>query len=904
MEHSSHTTPTAPARAQQCGLGMPPPLGPRALEDMRRSAARSTVSTHPAQSSNPFAKANASGGNVGMLSSGPNPTAEGESNLDAVATTHPPSAQLIGSSTTADTAVTDAMQTAQTTVSTSQYVTMLAQVMVDRAGNGEGAVCLINEIVRLSVMQYGRSVLQNKHISGMLVEGELSWIIASLNPDLAQALSAATSYHGPTAAASTNERTAGDVGNTWHHPAADARVMSPLIPDGDSGDSVQQPEGHKSTQRMAAQGLAANGAVIPPSPQLVQGNAPLWLVRSAADAPGENRALPSGQMAKRKAGKFDDHESDVSHSETDWPTSVPSPRGENLQILTLLANYPVASIGPHADHFVEMIYDRLVGRCALYETNRKYATSDSRLPPLVHQGRDRHDKRLNWSCGDGEGMRATLENAAAKHTPDTMTRLESALAIFVRWNRALFPELPSEMYRQMDMIDIGSHRSSLDVLRAPGNNLTIPRKAEVSLWAPFCSTIFDLVRSRVASMRPASALLKPLGNSNTRSRRKRVMVNQAGQSASQHQKMKTSLLTGVQYNFWNTLIDCIAESYELGMCVETALEVEIYRLAKQEPSAFAELFCNVLGPVRTPSVSIPKSEMTSAVHEATLVSRSAPSTMSHAAVASSSPSNGAMLDNRSYVHPVSSAGLHQHTIIKLLWGHLMLCNKHDAGRQQILAPFSRRMDQYKNGNASLPALVLRGRTTAYYRIDFASGGRSASNLESRLRRQFGAYQRCASLDETELMLRHVAAWNPSLFPELHIGRAMPEPVSPGPFRSALSIALGTSDETLHRPLRPTNGLANSLKIFNAIRSRVCDKIPNSPLLCLPDATFVSDENNLNEARRSLTAKTTAHPINFQETLRACFSNHDNEPGTIEEALEATVFEFATHVPKAFPEYFG
>ncbi|KAK5699266.1 hypothetical protein LTR17_023397 [Elasticomyces elasticus] len=876
MEHSRNTTPSALARAQYGGTGRPPPTGPRALEeDMRRSAARPTGPTHPAQILNPFARASVSGGKVATLPYGPNPFAEQAASAEGLVV---------------DESHANIVRTRETLVSPEGDLTKLAHALVDRAGDGEGAVRLINEIVRLSVMQYGRSVLQNKHISGMLVEGELDRIIASLSPDLAQALSAATRHHGPTAATSTNERTPDDVGR---HLAADAVVMSPTIADGDSGDDIQQQEGHKSTQRIAAQGLAADDVVIPPSPQLARGNAPLWLVRSAADALGENRTLPSDQMTKRKAGKFDNHESDVSHSETDWPTLAPLPRGENLQILTLLANYPVASIDPHAGHFVELIYDRLVDRCALYETNRKYATSNSRLPPLVHLGRDRHDQRLNWSCGDGEGMRATLENAAAKHTPDTMTRLESVLSVFVRWNRALFPELPSDMYKQMDMIDIGSHRSALDVLRAPGNNLTIPRKAEVSLWAPFCSTIFDLC--------PASALLKPLGDSKTRSRRKRVMVNQAGQSASQHQKMKTSLLTGVQYNFWNTLIDCIAESYELGMCVETALEVEIYRLAKQEPSAFAELFCDVLGPVRTPSVSMPKSEMTSAVHGATLVSRSAPLTMSHAAAASSSASNGAVLDTRSYAHPVSSAELHQHTIIRLLCGHVMLCNKHEAGRQQILAPFSRRMDQYKNGNASLPTLVLRGRTNAYYRIDFASGGRSASNLESRLRRQFGAYQRCASLDETELMLRHVAAWNPGLFPELHSGRAMPEPVAPGPFRSALTIALGISDETLHRPLRPTNGLANSLKIFNAIRSRVCDKIPNSPLLCLPD---VSDDSVSIQARLSLKAKTMAHPNNFQDTLKACFSNHDNEPGTIEEALEAIVFEFATHVAKAFPEYFG
>ncbi|KAK4958528.1 hypothetical protein LTR10_004957 [Elasticomyces elasticus] len=324
MEHSNHTTPSTPARAQYGGPGMPPPLGPRALEDMRRSAARPTVSTHPAQSSNPFARASASGGNVGMLSSGPDPTAEGESNLDAVATTHPPSAQLIDSSTKADTAVTDAMQTAQTTV------------MVDRAGDGEGAVCLINEIVRLSVMQYGRSVLRNKHISGMLVEGELNWIIASLSPDLAQALSAATKYHDPAAATSTDERTAVDVGNAPdHHLAMPVPIVTTSARKsrrfrGSRGARIREPHSETMAQPLADDTTVTISTPAPSAP----GNTQLGLAHPPPCTLGESSTLQYHRTAtKRKPGGFEDTQSDGSNSDAEQRTLKSSSHASNISLL-------------------------------------------------------------------------------------------------------------------------------------------------------------------------------------------------------------------------------------------------------------------------------------------------------------------------------------------------------------------------------------------------------------------------------------------------------------------------------------------------------------------------------------------------------------------------------------------
>ncbi|KAK5701467.1 hypothetical protein LTR97_004281 [Elasticomyces elasticus] len=317
MEHSNHTTPSAPARAQYGGPGMPPPLGPRALEDMRRSAARPTVSTHPAQSSNPFARASASGGNVGMLSSGPDPTAEGESNLDAVSTTHPPSAQLIDSSTKADTAVTDAMQTAQTTVSTSHDLTMLAQVMVDRAGDGEGAVCLINEIVRLSVMQYGRSVLRNKHIS-------------------AQALSAATKYHDPAAATSTDERTAVDVGNAPdHHLAMPVPIVTTSARKsrrfrGSRGARIREPHSETMAQPLADDTAVTISTPAPSAP----GNTQLGLAHPPPCTLGESSTLQYHRTAtKRKPGGFEDTQSDGSNSDAEQRTLKSSSHASNISLL-------------------------------------------------------------------------------------------------------------------------------------------------------------------------------------------------------------------------------------------------------------------------------------------------------------------------------------------------------------------------------------------------------------------------------------------------------------------------------------------------------------------------------------------------------------------------------------------
>ncbi|KAK5753018.1 hypothetical protein LTS12_016894 [Elasticomyces elasticus] len=330
MEHRGRTSPSAPARTQYGGTGRPPPTGPQALENTRHPIAHPTDLT---QTSNPFARASTSGGNVGMLSSGSNPfaeqaaAAEGALSSDATATRHALSAKRIGSSVATDVPNADVVRTPEIGVPADRDLTMLADVLVDQAGDGEGAIRLINDIVRLSVMQYGRSVLQNKHISGMLVEGELDWIIASLSPDLAQTLSAATSNHGPTVAGSTNERTAGEIEHTRHHRAADTRVMSPVLADGDSGDDTQQQEGHKSTQKISAQGLAADGAVIPPSPQLAKGNAPLWLVRSAADALREDRTFPP----KRNAEAFDDSESDGSYSDAEQQTLNPSSRTSNIE---------------------------------------------------------------------------------------------------------------------------------------------------------------------------------------------------------------------------------------------------------------------------------------------------------------------------------------------------------------------------------------------------------------------------------------------------------------------------------------------------------------------------------------------------------------------------------------------
>ncbi|KAK4889619.1 hypothetical protein LTR27_011603 [Elasticomyces elasticus] len=202
------------------------------------------------------------------------------------------------------------------------------------------------------------------------------------------------------------------------------------------------------------------------------------------------------------------------------------------------------------------------------------------------------------------------------------------------------------------------------------------------------------------------------------------------------------------------------------------------------------------------------------------------------------------------------------------------------------------------------ALRLQGRTIAHYRVDFDPRARAPTNLESRLHHQIGARQRCATLEEAEMILRHLVAWNPDMFPELSGGRGKVAPVLPGSFESSLVILLSGSDERLRRPLKPTNAVENSAMIFEAVKLRVSQRAPESSLLHFPNASHITTDEPSKHSWLSLTPKTEIRRFNFQDTLAECFSNHPNEAGIIEEALEAAVYELALQVPKAFPEYFS
>ncbi|KAK4889620.1 hypothetical protein LTR27_011604 [Elasticomyces elasticus] len=231
---------------------------------------------------------------------------------------------------------------------------MSAEALVERTGNAEGALRLINDVVRLSAMRYGQPILQSKHIRGMLVDGELDWIAASLSPGLAQALRAATKQHDAT-------------------------------------------------------------FTFPAPPQIASGNAQTELVRTGAHALGESSALRHDQAGtKRKAGEYEDTLSDYSDSDAEQQMPRRSSRGESLQIISLLAGYPVVSMEQHPYRFVEMLCDRLIDRCAVYEASRKYSPANRKPPSLVYRGRNRHDRRINWDRTEETGMRATLEAAFAK----------------------------------------------------------------------------------------------------------------------------------------------------------------------------------------------------------------------------------------------------------------------------------------------------------------------------------------------------------------------------------------------------------------------------------------------------------------------------------------------------------
>ncbi|KAK5709368.1 hypothetical protein LTR17_019822 [Elasticomyces elasticus] len=342
VEHRGRTSPSAPARSQHGGTGRPPPTGSRALENMRHPIAHPTGLTHLAQTSNPFARASTSGGNVGMLSSGSNPfaeqapAAEGALSSDATATRPALSAKRIVSSVAMDVPNADVVRTPETGVPAERDLTMLADVLVDQAGDGEGAIRLINEIVRPSVMQYGRSVLQNKHISGMLVEGELNWIIASLSPDLAQALSAATKHHDPAATTSTDERTAADVGNAPdHHLATPVPIVTTSARTsrrfrGSRGARIREPHSETKAQPLADDTTVLISTPAPSAP----GNTQLGLVQTAPCTLGESSTLQHHRTTtKRKPGGSEDTQSDGSNSDAEQRTLKPSSHASNISFL-------------------------------------------------------------------------------------------------------------------------------------------------------------------------------------------------------------------------------------------------------------------------------------------------------------------------------------------------------------------------------------------------------------------------------------------------------------------------------------------------------------------------------------------------------------------------------------------
>ncbi|KAK5681449.1 hypothetical protein LTS10_005979 [Elasticomyces elasticus] len=923
-------------------MGMPPPTGPRALRNVRRFAGRSTglAQLSGDMSRVPNARANGDHGETPPfrlpLCGEHTASAQGTSSLHANAITPALSAHHLDTPMVTSSEHADAAQAPRATVMTSPDLELLAQVLVNRAGDAEGAIRLINEVVRLSVMRYGQPVLRNEHIVGMLANGELEWIASSLSPELAQVLRSATKQHDPTTATSTNKRAADNVRNTRHHVAADARVMSPLIAVGDSGGDRQQPEGHKSTRRTSAQSLAGDTVTFSTPQQVAPGDAQPEVVRSGAHALGESSALRNNQAGtKRKAAEPEDIVSDYSDSDVEQEDPRRSSCGETLQIISLLAGYPVVSMDQHPDRFVEMICDRLIDRCAVYETSRKYAPANRKPPPLVYRGRDRHDRRVNWDRTDETGMRATLEAAFAKKPCCPLPLVECALRVFVRWNSTLFPELVDRKYKQIGYRGHNLYKSALDVLRIPWRyELDVPSKSEESLWSQFCVTVFVLVKARVMERCPTSALLQPSKNSNGRPRdSKRAKLSQAESTYPTYSTgMRLSLLLEEQYSFYNTLLRCITENYSSGACAETALEVEVYCLAKHAPQAFPELFDNLIqsGPMAPDIAPLGQGCEDSTKQDKARVAHDKPVVGKVAVAAKDTIVCKFFLEGRCKFgsdckreHPGTSDQQHHtgpetrirpasvnldnlegHTVLKLLCGHSLTNYKSSTARNRMLSFLHDRLKTYRQRSAALPALRLQGRTVAHYRVDFDPQARAPTNFESRLHHQLGARQRCATLEEAEMILRHLVAWNPDLFPELYGERGKVAPVSPGPFESSLVILLSGSHERLRRPLKPTHAVENSVMIFKAAKLRVSQKAPESSLLHFPKASSITTDEANNHSWLSLTAKTEVRRFNFQDTLAECFSNHPNEAGIIEEALEAAVYELALQVPKAFPEYFG
>ncbi|TKA73766.1 hypothetical protein B0A55_07120 [Friedmanniomyces simplex] len=327
---------------------------------------------------------------------------------------------------------------------------------------------------------------------------------------------------------------------------------------------------------------SAHFAVAPVESQARSGSKP-------SSYPELPTTTPQARPAKRKADEMDDMQDEYARgghgaADTDCP------------ILMIIA-VDLMDLANEADLvFPDLVCDRLHQRCVDHDEQRMFVPAQRRPPPLVLQGRNQSNARVNYDPTTKFRLEATLATAYSNKPKDHRLHcLESVLKLFVRWNPTLFPELTeSEVGRKKyGWIAPGNFRSVLDVIRnGEARDLSIP--SDSSLREAFCSTLFDIVKARMADKCPGSALLEVPKKTEIKSRQKRAMIgNGAAATTKPSRELETSLATPepeeMQRNFRNTLLDCMVSDDTSVASIEAALDVQLYRIAKLEPRAFPEL---------------------------------------------------------------------------------------------------------------------------------------------------------------------------------------------------------------------------------------------------------------------------------------------------------------------------
>ncbi|KAK4560943.1 hypothetical protein LTR86_004898 [Recurvomyces mirabilis] len=222
-------------------------------------------------------------------------------------------------------------------------------------------------------------------------------------------------------------------------------------------------------------------------------------------------------------------------------------------------------------------------------------------------------------------------------------------------------------------------------------------------------------------------------------------------------------------------------------------------------------------------------------------------------------------------------------------------------------------------NVTLPRLNLQGRMPDGAPINFDCRARAENAndvrkfLTSVLLQSGPAKQKRIECDK---VLRHVARWNPALFPEfsssLSNKKVCLRAASPDTYKSFLDLLAMTEDLRLTRPFRAINGYSISSRIFDAARQHVRRHAPGSSLLQDPAARTLFVGGGYNAAalvpvpaKFSLVRGGIGTPRRgFLDTLETSFMLQTTQSEEFEAELERLLYCLAEQDKTAWPELFA